>query len=349
MKGCPNRCRHCDMGLTGPANMSESDVRWGVQKFRNYINSGRHPHIKRFSVSTWFREPDFSDEYKHLYELEKELSDDSKSNRHELLSIWRLARDEEYGRWASKIGPDKCQISFFGLEENTDWFYRRKGAFKDAITATERLLKVGMKPRWQLFLTRKILPEIAELLKITYQMKLRDRVKILGGEFELFMHTPSPIDAPCDIEHLRPTIEELTTIPNEIVESSKKYLKTECLWFTEAELIAKIMKEEEKFPYGLNPYEMLWFFVKGNWDVFSNLGSLEAWWKLGNLKMNSVEQIINNFENNVSLALQTSFSFSPKELTRNFGTVSSTRIYDSKGDLLTLYLSKYYRKRMERK
>ena len=74
-----------------------------------------HPHFRKLRVSTSIREPDYSDDYRRLYELECELSD-GKPYRFELLSIWRLARDPEYARWAKGIGPDTCQISFFGGE-----------------------------------------------------------------------------------------------------------------------------------------------------------------------------------------------------------------------------------------
>jgi hypothetical protein len=158
MHGCPNRCRHCWLGPAGNRVLSAEDVRWGVSRFREYLSRASTP-IRMLSVATWFREPDFGDEYRELYDLEAELGD-GRPNRYELLSVWRLARDEGYAEWAESVGPDTCQISFFGLEETNDWFHRRKGVFADALTATERLLNAGMKPRWQLFLTTKLLPEL---------------------------------------------------------------------------------------------------------------------------------------------------------------------------------------------
>jgi len=66
--------------------------------------------VRELCISTWFRDPDFSDDYRHLYELERELSD-GQPPRDELLSIWRLARDRSYAEWAKSLGPDSCQIS----------------------------------------------------------------------------------------------------------------------------------------------------------------------------------------------------------------------------------------------
>ena len=182
MHGCPNRCRHCYLGCPPNGNLTEADLRWAADQFR--------PLFDRMKVFSSFREPDFSDDYERLHDLCNELSDGG-TLRFELLSIWRLARDPGYAQWAKKVGPDTCQISFFGLEEATDWFCRRKGAFRDCLAATERLLEVGMKPRWQFFLTKKILPDLDGLMRLIDQMRLRERVAELGGEFVVSFIPPT--------------------------------------------------------------------------------------------------------------------------------------------------------------
>ncbi|MCK5842581.1 MAG: hypothetical protein KAH31_10460 [Candidatus Sabulitectum sp.] len=37
MAGCPNSCRHCWLGMGNNCTLSETDVRWGVAKFREFI------------------------------------------------------------------------------------------------------------------------------------------------------------------------------------------------------------------------------------------------------------------------------------------------------------------------
>ena len=292
---------------------------------------------------SWFREPDYSDNYEKLYGIEDELSD-GKPARFELLSIWRLARDEKYAEWARKIGPDTCQITLFGMEETTDWFYRREGAFQDCIKATERLLDVGMKPRWQIFLTKKLIPEIANVLELVDKMRLKERVKALGGEFVEYIHLPGPDGEAGKIEYLRPTIEQVKSIPAETVKSSKKHFKSKKLWYTEDELISQILIEEDSLTNWSSYSDRLWFFVDTNWNVFSNLGSLEPWWKLGSLKTDTLENIFDNFENNKILALQVVYSDSAKRLAECFGNPCSKLIYSSKQDLLALWIDKYCKK-----
>ena len=341
MHGCPNRCRHCWLGYPAGRGMTEQDLRWAARQFRGYIQRREEkPPISKLGVMSWFREPDFSDDYRQLYELEAELGD-VKPYRFELLSIWRLARDEEYAKWAKEVGTDTCQITFFGMKEINDWFYRRKGAFRDNLIATERLLDVGIKPRWQIFLTKKIVPEIGELLKLIDQLRLRDRVRSLGGDFDFFIHTPGPEGEALDIEYLRPTLEDTRLIPSEIVDSSKKHFNTEDLWYTEGELISGVIAEKDDFPYAYSYPETLCFYIKNDWDVFSNMGALELWWRLGNLKTDSLQSIFDNFEGNKVVGLETIFTVSAKELAKRFGKPKSRLVFTSKNDLLALFIVRY--------
>jgi len=336
MYGCPNRCRHCWLGVGTRRSLSEADLRWTAQQFRAAISRGQ-PTFQSLAVASSFREPDYADDYRQLHELETELGD-GKSERYELLSIWRLARDPSYAAWAKAVGPDTCQISFFGIESTTDWFYRRRGAFQDALTATERLLEVGMKPRWQLFLTIRLIPELPDLLRLVDRLHLRERVAALGAEFQLFMHCPGPDGEGRRIEHLRPTIDQVQALPAEVIESSRKHLGRDTLWFTEADLISQILEQRSWAP---EPPPMLWFFVLNNWDVYPNVGTLEPWWKLGNLKQDAVEAILCRFERDESPGLQALFHYPADRLAREYGDSIGQKVYSAQGDLVSLYLARH--------
>lgn len=343
MHGCPNRCRHCWLGCLPNGCLSEEDVRWAAAQFRDYLRpAGDEPFLTGLNVVTWVREPDFSDDYERLYDLEVELSD-VKTYRAEweLLSIWRLARDGRYAEWARKIGVRTCQISFFGLAETNDWFHRRKGAFHDSLIATERLLDAGIMPRWQWFLTKKIIPDLGELLRLVERMRLRDRVGALGGEFQLFVHTPSPTGEARKIEHLRPNIDDVRSVPNEIIESSRKHLGWKEPWHAEARLVSEILAEDDHLPCAYHPPTTLFFHMKSNWDVFANIGTAEHWWKLGNLKTDSVGDILDAYEQNRPPGLKVNYTVPRKELARRFGDLQGRVIYDVKSDLAELWVERY--------
>ena len=339
MHGCPNRCRHCWLGAASGKRLIDDDLRWAVAQFRRYIDSGRSP-FTTLSVSSWFREPDYSPDYRQFHELEAELGD-TPPGRYELLSIWRLARDSDYVSWAHSVGPDTCQISFFGLERNHDWFHQRPGAFQDALIATQRLLEVGMKPRWQLFLTTRLLPDLDALLSLIDRLRLRQRIADLGSEFQLFMHPPGPDGAARQIESLRPTLKQVADLPEEILAPSRKHFDRDLLWQPETELFAAITERGDA-PSGEDALpNQLWFHIKNDWDVFANVGSLEPWWRLGNLKEDSVETIVSCYENDATPGLQSLFHQSPAQLVRSYGNPRGEKIYSNAGDLLALYRTEH--------
>ena len=337
MHGCPNRCRHCWLGSAGHGALSEDDVRWGVSRFRDLINTVV-TSIKTLTVATWFREPDFSDDYRRMHDLESELSD-GKPTRYELLSVWRLARDKTYAEWAKSVGPDTCQISFFGLKETNDWFHRRHGAFDDALIATDRLLEAGMKPRWQLFLTTKLLPELDAFLELVEQLRLRERVNALGGEFRIFMHPPGPESEGRKIEDLRPTADDVGNLPDAILKPSREHWDKQTLWETESALHTAILEGPATKDQGTLP-EVLCFFVCNNWDVFANIGTLEPWWRLGNLRNDTIHTIMGRFENDESLGLQ-SLHKPPIDLAEIYGNPRGQKVYSDIGDLLSLYRGRH--------
>lgn len=335
MHGCPNRCRHCYLGPGDNRTLTEEDVRWGVSRFRQFL-AGKSTPVREMSVATWFREPDFSNDYRKLYELERELGDGD-PKRFELLSVWRLAHDDSYAQWAKSVGPDTCQISFFGTGKTTDWFCRRKGAFDDAITASERLLNVGMKPRWQVFLTTKLLPELNALLDLVDQLHLRERVRDLDGDFQIFLHSPGPDYEARKIEEFRPTSGQVAGLPDAILMPTRRHFKTDVLWHTEEVLYSQILDTDGPGNTWDGMPEDLWFFVCNNWDVFSNVGTLEPWYCLGNLKQEPVESIVKRFEEDDVLGLQVQFRDPSIALARRYGNPKGQRIYRGCEDLLSLY------------
>ncbi|MDY7011687.1 MAG: radical SAM protein [Planctomycetota bacterium] len=341
MFGCPNRCRHCFYGAMPNKGISEAEVRRIAGLFRDFRRDGEDtPLFEKVWISPHIREPDFSDHYRRLHELAADLSD-GKPWRYELLSIWRLARDESYAEWARSVGPDTCQITFFGEEETTDWFCCRKGAFRDNLLATEHLLAVGMKPRWQLFANTRGIPEFESLLRRVDRMRLIERVEALGGEFDIFVHTWGVWGDALNIEHLRPTIQDVHKIPRELLESSRKHFGKETLWHTEDELCGQILAREPWFGYAIEPAQMPWFIITSGFDVFYNAFGYDPWFCLGNIKREPLDVVLARFENNDTPGLRTVYTVPPQELVRKYGQFDRQRVYGSTNDLLTLYVAKH--------
>ena len=337
LHGCPNRCRHCWLG-SGPNKKLPRDVlREAANAFWNWKRQGEdEPWFERVYVSASYREPDYSDDYKELHELEAELSR-AKPRRYELLSIWRLARDPEYALWAKEVGPKVCQISFFGMEEVNDYFFRRRGAFEDNVKATERLLEVGMIPRWQIFLTRPGLPELEGLMGLVSGMRLRERVADMGAEFDVFCHDPGPTGEAFHLEGIRIEESDLSLGPKELMESSEKHFGGKIGWETEGGLVEKVLGG---MTIPLSEPDELWFFINSALDVFANYEELTPAWRLGNFRSDILDVIIEAFENDKPPGLWARYHVSDIGLAEQFGRRDSKKLYgpaDLKSRWLHLY------------
>ena len=339
MAGCPNRCRHCWLGNSPNRRVPEDTLRWVVKQFREWVHPREsEPFMQALSVMAWYREPDFAPNYRALWELEQELSDPGEAQRFELLSIWRLARDEGYARWAREIGTEACQVTFFGLEKNTDYFIRRRGAFRDSLLATERLLEVGIRPRWQLFLTTRAVPELEEFVALIYSLELDERVHQLGHEFQVFVNTPSPDGEAFNIEHLRPTADVVSAIPDYLAQKTIRHFGVsaleECIGEAEQDLVARLV--EENAPLADCP-ETLAFMIKPDLDVFPNIGDPMPWWRLGNLKTDGLDRIMHCFEHDETPGLYANFHVPVSQLAQAYWRKDSRYLY-TRGDLISRWL-----------
>lgn len=325
MAGCPNRCKHCWIGHFKNSNMKNSDLEYVAREFYNYCNS--------LAVYSWYREPDFKSNYKELWELDNKLSKNTSPERFELLSFWRINRDEEYVKWAYELGVRTCQLTFFGLEEKTDYYIGRKGAFKELINSTKILLKNNIAPRWQIFINKDNISEITDLIKLSKEMQLAEKCNAIGENFELFIHQGS-----CDGENeklydIRITSDDLINIPEEF---HTRLGETENSLYKELICDDSTLNLVSKSPV---------FYITSEFDVYPNYTSISPWWYLGNLKTDGIEKILNNYINNKSLGQKVRLSVPIKELVSTCGNLNSTRLFD-KDDYIIYLLNKYCRDKL---
>lgn len=320
MAGCPNRCKHCWIGHFNNGNMSIEELKYVSNTFSEYTAS--------LEVYSWFREPDYKSNYKQLWELDNELSINTTPERFELLSFWRINRDKEYVKWAYDIGVRRCQLTFFGLEEETDYYIGRKGAFKELINATEILLNNKIAPRWQMFINKDNINKIQSLIDLSKKMKLSERCEIIGEEFELFVHQGS-----CDGENeklydIRITSDDLVNIPKEF----HKHLGD-----TEERIYKKLIIDNSTVNLvSQSPI----FYVTSEFDVYPNYTSILPWWKLGNIKKDGIEIVLNNYINNNCLAQHNRLTIPISKMVKECGNPKSNRLFD-KEDYIMYIINQY--------
>jgi len=335
MAGCPNRCRHCWLGSHKNGNMTVCEFCEIAAQFKNWRGENGNG-IGELGFFSWWREPDFRDDYSALWQLEQELSSPGRAQRYELLSIWRLARDEDYAKWAATLAPKSCQITFFGMEENTDWGIRRKGAFRDNLKATERLLEVGIAPRWQLFLTKKCLGELDDFLRLIYKLELHKRCENIGQKFEVFIGRITPEGSGYALESIRVEEGDIALIPHELVDICRDRL--DLLGQPEYILHSKLLQENSPPNISIGSPCLA---INADYDVYPNIAEPTEWWRLGNLKTDGIDAIMLAYINETTPGMVANRSVPLSELARLHGNANSKKLYE-KGDLISRLIHEYF-------
>ncbi|MCL2664559.1 MAG: radical SAM protein [Defluviitaleaceae bacterium] len=350
MAGCPNRCRHCWLGSHANGNMTANDLRGIARQFKNRRGENGTV-IKEFGFFSWWREPDFRNDYRELWELEKELSSPGRARRFELLSVWRLARDESYAKWAFYAAkesaqlakasgfdspePKACQITFFGMEQSTDWGINRAGAFRDNLTATERLIEAGIAPRWQVFLTKRTLSDLDGLLRLVYKLELHKRCEAIGHKFEIFIGGISPEGNGFQIENERIEEGDIKFIPQSFTDICRE--GTELLGRPEHELMQSMLQEDAPPMLAANVRSIS---INANCDVYPNIAEPTEWWQLGNLKTDGADAVLKACLDETSPGMAANRTIPVKELARRYGDAKSKKLY-TKDDLLSRFLHQW--------
>lgn len=339
--GCPQRCRHCWLGTFRHQCMDVDEVIDAFLSIRQEQEREAYYSVQVKYFAPDVREPHFGADYKEIYSKADHINGCKleADNNFELLSLWRLARDPEYAKWSRARGIKRCQLKVFGLEETNDYFHGRKGAHRDLILATERLLEEGIIPRWQIYLNKRGVKELNGVLELVEELNLPSRVENLGESFNIHLMTFGSEGNGFDNHHLRPNLEDQQFIPKLLWDKTQEHFGKEWRLYTESELLSEILaRNDNRTPAPKN--HNLFFFVTSDWSVYPNLGEIAPWWKIGNLKQNSWKEILDNYKNNASLGLNILNNTTNKELALRFGDLSGSKLFMSEEELVSYYVAK---------
>lgn len=334
LAGCPNRCRHCWLGSHRNGDMSVERFRDIARSFTDWRDE-EGKGIRRLGFCSWWREPDYRQDYRELWELEQQLSTPGEAQRFELLSTWRLARDPAYAQWAATLAPKDCQITFFGMEENTDWCMRRKGGFQDQLLATERLIEAGISPRWQLFPTKRCLDELEDFLRLMDRLDLHRRCHAMGGRFEFFLNGMSPEGNGYALEDIRLEEGDLSRIPQGMADLCPGGRMD--LGQPEYALLEGMRGRQEPANLSANVHCL---FVDAEGDVYPNIAEPTAWWRLGNLFADGVDAVLSAYRDGMPPGMRANRAIPLRELAAKYGDPKSRKLYED-GDLKTRFLHQW--------
>lgn len=332
MAGCPNRCKHCWIGHAPNKRLPQDDLRYVAEEFAKFSEN--------MTVTSWYREPDYRDDYKELWELENSLSTQP-PQRFELCSIWRMVRDPQYIKWLKTFDIKKYQLSFFGLENKTDYYTGRKGAFSDLFYATKMLLENELMPRWQIFINQDNIHEIQDLVNLSKELKLDERCIELGVEFDMFTHQGSCDGESRKLYDIWLTEDCVEKLPKELIEKSLKHFNCSStqnfLGKTEEELYEEL--KDDSSTHNLVSNTPI-FFVNADFDIYPNLSETSPWFYLGNLKTDGLDKVMDNYINNKSTAQNIRANVPLKDIAKKCGDPTSNRLF-TRGDYIDYLLNKY--------
>lgn len=323
MAGCPNRCKHCWIGASPNKQMEKRELIRIADTFRGYSD--------KVEIFSWYREPDFRNDYKELWEEEIRLSNE-KENHFELASIWRLVRDDTYADWLYDLGVRKCQLTLFGTEVTTDYYVGRKGAYREILDAIEILFQHRIAPRIQIFVNQQNLSELEHIEALCRELELEKRCRESGQNLELFAHQGSCDGENAKLYDIRITEEDLQMIPEFIAEHTLRYMGAKTLQdvFGKPEQIlcdSPKLRKEKHVAESENPV----FYIDANFNVFPNETSPYTWWKLGNIRTDGVESILQTYQQGSYKAKQVMKNVPIEELIENCGNKNSRRLF-TEGD-----------------
>ncbi|WP_316636832.1 radical SAM protein [uncultured Ruminococcus sp.] len=315
MYGCPNRCKHCWLGHMPNKKMPDDSDELIVNYFKPYFHS--------ITFYSWIREPDYCENYVERWQRDIQISVNTKPQRFELVSFWRLVRDKNYVRFLKSVGVNKVQLTFFGTEEITDWYVGRKGAYQELLRATEILIDNQIAPRWQVFINAENATDIIQLLAYSKELKLSERCKAFGGDFFFFIHSGS-----CDGENrkLYPLRINKEDIPVELIPYYINFSETK----TEAELCEILAYDNNSFAYH-NENEIT-LNIANNFDVYFNFTHMRPEWKIGNILTDDSTELIRRIINEDIPALRLARKTPTSELVKLFGNPQSHKIFDCVDD-----------------
>ncbi len=324
MYGCPNRCKHCWIGHLKNTTMDYSADEYIVDYFK--------PYFDEIAFYSWFREPDFVNEYEARWEKDNQLSVNTAPQRFELASFYRLCRDKKYVNFLKRVGTEKVQLTLFGMEELTDKYVGRKGAFKEIITAASILMDNGIAVRYQVFINKENKDDILSLLKYLQQLHKDKGYEAKGMPFEFFVH-----EGTCDGENkkLYDIRIEKQDIPQELIKYYLAYYEL----YSEQECCEILKDDLSNYVYH-NEDEMT-LYITANYDVYYNFENISENWKVGNIKEEASENLVAKLINEDTFALNEARKITLSKLVELYGNFKSQRVFslnDYKAYLLNSYI-----------
>ena len=176
-------------------------------------------------------------------------------------------------------------------------------------------------------------------------LRLAERCAAFGAPFTAFVHAGS-----CDGENekrydIRVTPEDLEKIPPFLAQSTLRHFGEKTLpdvfGETESALCARLSGDDSTRSF-VEDTPVL--YVDRNLDVYPNITAPAPFWRLGNLRTDGAEAILQTYLDSASPAQHAALTVPVREFVRAYGNPDSERLF-GQSDYLEFLLNRWCRER----
>jgi hypothetical protein len=342
--GCPQACKHCWLGPQKNGNLTFHDALAHFKALRSEQSRDRYYQAEIEYFGPDFREPHFGSNYKTEYAISDEINRTQYDidRQFELVSLWRLTRDDSYAQWCKDRGINRAQLKVFGGKTADDYFIGRQNAHEEILLAAEVLIAHDIVPRFQIYLNRMGIASLANFMATLNAAGIMSKIRDLGEEPNIHCMTFDSSGNGYTNHQYRIESADIAKIPDKLLERSAAHFGKPIEFHTEEELASQILEDGDGPLYPTKHW--LWFLIDQKMDVYPNFQSMEPEWKIGNFHHDSWQHIIESYVENTNMGLKTLFGMTKHEIVRKNFEREKYKVYMNESDLLTYYIEREVRK-----
>ena len=263
MGGCIKKCPMCHHFTSSKSNMLLDDLHLIYELFSSFA--------KTITISSWYKEIDVLTNYKELYSVEKKISDSIYDTRYNKINYYRLINDKKYLSFIKDLNLSSVTIDIYGNHHTHNRYVGVNKDFENIIESIKIIKELNIEININFIVNK---------LNINEVKKTYDLFKSYSVNFSIKQNIPSNMAYKKIYNRL--TKQDL----------SKLNFINHSLGKTESDIYNELLKDNNHLTYDiLNPV----FIIDNKKNIYHKLSNLDSTYYLGNLKVESIKQIIDNY------------------------------------------------------
>lgn len=263
MGGCLKKCPMCHHIISSKNNMLLDDLHLIYELFTSFSKS--------ITISSWYKDVDILSNYKELYSVEQKISDNIYENRFNKINYYRLINDKKYLSFIHKLNLKEVSIDIYGNHHTHNRYVGINKDFENIIESIKLLTEQNIKVK---------LNYIVSKLNINELKKTYDLFKNYNVEFTISQNIPTNL--------------AFKKIYNRLTKQDlpKINFMNHNLGKTESDLYNELIKDQSFLKINtLDPT----FIIDGKKNIYHKINNLDSLYYLGNIKTESIKQIVENY------------------------------------------------------